>query len=475
MAKTPKELRPKSAEPYHKQETARNMEDTMQAAWKDITERLQRMERKELQQAADMKELQDLYQTEKNANNARQAAATRQVAGTKALDRKEMPVMKDQIAKLIDVINTPKQRTPLQMQIERGSNAESKDDKAWEALTRNQTMEEEKSKKFVIGGPKFDGQSKTAHDWCAKTTSYFLNERCETRTGEEIKTCLWECLEVKVRCRAMHLERNGLAFNSFSAQEYFERVLYCFVNERTKGGAKTEYKARKQQAKEDVLEYYENKLSLFLQAYTPAERNLEQFKDAVLAGVLNTELMRGTRSRLTAVQDEWEIRNALDVELKLMRTWHLDPRNLNCSLVGLKDVYNRSEDMELMRTGQTKMEVNQMYTQEGVSEEQGWDNVNELTPTGECYFCKKPGHQRRDCRQYAPWKAKGPEKRGERRDVRKFICYNCNKEGHLARDCRSPRRQRRNPGQGNQLEAQVAAMSLQLAELLTDRKKEEVF
>ena len=165
MAKTPKELRPKSTEPYHKQETARNMtEDTMQAAWKDITERLQRMERKELQQAADMKELQDLYQTEKNVNNARQAAATRQVAGTQALDRKEMPVMKDQIAKLIDVINTPKQRTPLQMQIERGSNAESKDDKAWEALTRNQTMEEEKSKKFVIGGPKFDGQSKTAHD-----------------------------------------------------------------------------------------------------------------------------------------------------------------------------------------------------------------------------------------------------------------------------------------------------------------------
>ena len=110
MAKTPKELRPKSAEPYHKQVTARNMEDTMQAAWKDITERLQRMERKELQQAADMKELQDLYQTEKNANNARQAAATRHVAGTQALDRKEMPVMKDQIAKLIDVINKPKQK-----------------------------------------------------------------------------------------------------------------------------------------------------------------------------------------------------------------------------------------------------------------------------------------------------------------------------------------------------------------------------
>ena len=83
MVKTPKELKPKSTEPYLKQETARKMmEDTMQSAWIDITERLQRMERKELQHAADMKELQDLYQTEKNANNARQAAATGLVAGT---------------------------------------------------------------------------------------------------------------------------------------------------------------------------------------------------------------------------------------------------------------------------------------------------------------------------------------------------------------------------------------------------------
>ena len=97
---------------------------------------------------------------------------------------------------------------------------------------------------------------------------------------------------VKVRFRAMHQERNGLAICNLSAQEYFERLLYCFVNQWTKGGAKSEYKERKQQAKEDVLDYYENKLSLFLQAYTPAERNLEQFKDSVLAGVLNTELMR---------------------------------------------------------------------------------------------------------------------------------------------------------------------------------------
>ena len=63
-------------------------------------------------------------------------------------------------------------------------------------------------------------------------------------------------------------------------------------------------------------------------------------------------------------------KECLGLELKLMRTWHLDPRNPNPCLVGLKDVYNRSEGMEVMRTGQSKMEVNQMYTEEGVSKEQ---------------------------------------------------------------------------------------------------------
>ena len=53
-------------------------------------------------------------------------------------------------------------------------------------------------------------------------------------------------------------------------------------------------------------------------------------------------MVGGGRSRLTVVKEECEIRYALDVELKLMRTGHLDPRNPNCSLVGLKDVYNRS-------------------------------------------------------------------------------------------------------------------------------------
>ena len=116
MAKTPKDLRPKSTEPYSKQETStrRMTEDTMQPAWKDITERLQRMERKEVQHATERKDLQDMYQLERNTINSRQAAATGKVAGNQALDRKEMPVMKDQIAKLIDVIikQTPKQRNP---------------------------------------------------------------------------------------------------------------------------------------------------------------------------------------------------------------------------------------------------------------------------------------------------------------------------------------------------------------------------
>ena len=36
-----------------------------------------------------------------------------------------------------DDIDTPKQRTPLQMQIKRGYNMKHKNDKSWETLTRN--------------------------------------------------------------------------------------------------------------------------------------------------------------------------------------------------------------------------------------------------------------------------------------------------------------------------------------------------
>ena len=81
MAKTQKDLRPKSTEPYSKQETStrRMAEETMQAAWKDITERLQRMEKKEGQHATEIKDLQDMYQMERNKNNARTVATTRKL------------------------------------------------------------------------------------------------------------------------------------------------------------------------------------------------------------------------------------------------------------------------------------------------------------------------------------------------------------------------------------------------------------
>ena len=110
----------------------------------------------------------------------------------------------------------------------------------------------------------------------------------------------------------------------------------------------------------------------------------------------------------------------------------------------------------------------------GRAEEQVCKNVNQLTTSGEFYFCKKPGNKRKECRPYASWKSSSVM-RGESRDVRKFTCYNCNKDGHLSRDCRVPRKPRKNPELGNNLKSQVAAISLQLAELLTDQKKEEVF
>ena len=111
MVKTPKGGRPKSTELYIKQDASTKgmTEDTMQAAWKDVIERLQRMERNAVQHATKIKNLQDMYQKKGNKKNARRASAIRYIAVTKALYRKD--------------------RTLLQMQKERGHNVELKDKK----------------------------------------------------------------------------------------------------------------------------------------------------------------------------------------------------------------------------------------------------------------------------------------------------------------------------------------------------------
>ena len=82
--------------------------------------------------------------------------------------------------------------------------------------------------------------------------------------------------------------------------------------------------------------------------------------------------------------------------------------------------------------------------------------VNALQTGDTCYFCKKTGHQNRDCRKFEEWKRKNPHKKlgGNSHSATShptISCYNCGKEGHIAQECRGEQRnqgKRENSGDG---------------------------
>ena len=68
--------------------------------------------------------------------------------------------------------------------------------------------------------------------------------------------------------RILHLEPGTLGFNNFTPAKYLEEMLGRFMNTRTKGGAKEEFKQKRQGVDEDALEYYNKKLQLYLHMRT---------------------------------------------------------------------------------------------------------------------------------------------------------------------------------------------------------------
>ena len=82
----------------------------------------------------------------------------------------------------------------------------------------------------------------------------------ETITAEDIKFAIYGAIETNMRTRVLHLEPGTKGFNSFTRAEYLKEMLGRFMNARTKGGAKQEFKLKKQRVNEDALEYSDTKL-----------------------------------------------------------------------------------------------------------------------------------------------------------------------------------------------------------------------
>ena len=149
-------------------------------------------------------------------------------------------------------------------------------------------------------------------------------------------------------------------------------------------------------------------MRLRVQAYAPSQRSLTEFKNAMLMGLYNTELRKTCLILMPKeLKHESEIKAVLDHQLVNLRTYHTDPRALSQDLSGLRSTYyyekdgNNGKSVHMLKTGQVPMEVNAMpglVLDESDAEEtvEGGD-INAIQGDGS-FFCKKPGHTRRDCR-----------------------------------------------------------------------------
>ena len=75
--------------------------------------------------------------------------------------------------------------------------------------------------------------------------------------------------------RILHLVPGTIGFDSYTPVEYPEEMLGRFMNARTKGGAKEEFKHKKQGVDKETLEYYDTKLQLYLHTDDEGERNIQ--------------------------------------------------------------------------------------------------------------------------------------------------------------------------------------------------------
>ena len=182
------------------------------------------------------------------------------------------------------------------------------------------------------------------------------------------------------------------------------------------------------------------------------------FKTDMLLGLYNAELRKTCLTFMPKeIKHEREIKAVLDHQLVNLRTHNMDPRAPAQDMSGLHSTYgyDRSEMSKankMLKTGQVPMDINAMPgLVEDVSDVEDLEaegGVNALQNGDTCYFCKKTGHQKRECRKFEEWKKKNPHKKpgGNPRSANSrpsISCYNCGKEGHISRESEKSRKERK--------------------------------
>ena len=126
---------------------------------------------------------------------------------------------------------------------------------------------------------------------------------------------LLDCITGKAQSEIGLLKPDGLAFDNYKIGEFFQELLKKFTHEKDEEGRKMEY-----------LQYYTDKLRLFVQAYPPARRSLVEFKTNMLLGLYNAELRKTCLMFMPKdIKHEREIKAVLDHQLVNLRTYNMDP------------------------------------------------------------------------------------------------------------------------------------------------------
>ena len=149
-----------------------------------------------------------------------------------------------------------------------------------------------------------------------------------------------------------------------------------------------------------------------------------------------------------------------------------------------------SKANEMLKRGQVPMDFNAMpglvEEMSDVEDQEAEGGVNALQNGDTCYFCKKTGHQKRECRKFDKWKKENLHKkpRGNpgnpcsTNSCPSISCYNCGKEGHISRECRGEQRNqgsRGNGGYGGGQMADMAKSMVAMQEVLKKLVPEAVF
>ena len=73
--------------------------------------------------------------------------------------------------------------------------------------------------------PKYNGDFKDGHAWCAEICYHAVDYNVETFAAEDVKFMIYRTIEVSAQTRELHLESGTLGFRSLDVAKYQEDML----------------------------------------------------------------------------------------------------------------------------------------------------------------------------------------------------------------------------------------------------------